>query len=167
MLIRLPLPPQDELLATFSYDPTSGFFAWRVPRQGRLSGQHAGTRTRHKGFRVVIDGKQYSVHRIIWKMIHNEEPIEIDHIDGDEWNNSLTNLRAATTSQNQMNKGACKNNKLGVKGVHYQPSRQQYRATIYLDGRIIFLGRFHELDDAKAAYATAVAKYHGEFGRVA
>ena len=53
---------------------------------------------------IGVDGKGYKTHRAIGVAFgileSTDDPRDIDHIDGDPSNNCLTNLRAATHSQN-------------------------------------------------------------------
>lgn len=51
----------------------------------------------------------------------------IDHIDRNKLNNSLSNLRWATTSENNHNAKLRKDNKTGYKGITYCNTRQRYR----------------------------------------
>ena len=55
--------------------------------------------------RITIRNKQYSIHRLMWETFN--EPIPegyyIDHIDGNKSNNSLSNLRLVTQSDNMTN----------------------------------------------------------------
>lgn len=55
--------------------------------------------------RITIRNKQYSIHRLMWETFN--EPIPegyyIDHIDGNKSNNSLSNLRLVTQSDNMKN----------------------------------------------------------------
>jgi hypothetical protein len=72
-----------------------------------------------KAIRVSVNGQRYLVHRIIWVLEKGYCPIdlEIDHIDGNPFNNRIENLRLATSKQNQRNRSKNINNKTGVHGV--------------------------------------------------
>jgi hypothetical protein len=50
--------------------------------------------------RVTIQGKQYSVHLLVYETYIAREHGIIDHIDGDRCNNHITNLRDTTQSEN-------------------------------------------------------------------
>ena len=53
---------------------------------------------------VRVDGKGYKVHRIVWKIVHREEPPDVlDHIVRDQRNNSIDNLRASNPRDNYFN----------------------------------------------------------------
>jgi hypothetical protein len=71
--------------------------------------------------RVVLDGKEYCVHRILYQIYHNLSEIpnglQIDHIDMNRLNNNKENLRLDTNGQNQMNSMPHKNNKIGYKNI--------------------------------------------------
>jgi len=64
--------------------------------------------------------------------IYNDDPInkiQIDHIDQNPLNNDLSNLRWATHSENNKNKGLQKNNKLGLRYIRKVKSGR-YRVEI-------------------------------------
>ena len=90
-----------------------------------------------------------------------------DHVNGDTLDNRRTNLRVATPSQNQYNRGISRNNNSGFKGVCYAPrGGKPWRADIGFQGTRKFLGQFHTAEEAHAAYAKAAEALHGEFARV-
>lgn len=55
--------------------------------------------------RISIENKQYSIHRLIWETFNGiiPEGYCIDHIDGNRANNSISNLRLVTQSENMKN----------------------------------------------------------------
>ena len=74
----------------------------------------------HPGYwRVGINGKMYLVHRVIYEMLHGKIPDDkqVDHIDGDPSNNSPSNLRLVSRTENQRNMKKDKRNKSGIAGV--------------------------------------------------
>lgn len=89
--------------------------------------------------------------------------IQVDHIDGNTLNNQRSNLRLATPSQNQWNKGLYKNNTSGFKGVSWHKDTKRWQATIAANGKQKSLGVFYSKQDAALAYKEAAAKLHGEF----
>lgn len=77
------------------------------------------------------------VHRLVAEAFHPnpENKYSIDHIDGDRLNNNVSNLRWATTQENQWNRKANKSSRYGArrnkyKGVYYSPT---YKSSPNLD----------------------------------
>jgi hypothetical protein len=90
----------------------------------------------------------------------------VDHIDGDGLNNRRSNLRAATTRQNQANKRLPENNTSGFKGVReakWATGPKRWRATIFVDGKHNHLGYFFSPEEAAVAYDYAAERVWGEF----
>jgi hypothetical protein len=63
-----------------------------------------------------------------------DRKFEMDHKDRDRSNNRFSNLRLATTSQNQANVGLRKDNISGFKGVSWEKAQNKWRATIAAGG---------------------------------
>ena len=109
---------------------------------------------------------QYLSHRMIYYLHHRELPEFIDHIDGNPLNNSLTNLRAATKSQNGMNRRSRINSSSKYLGVNWVNSRKKWQAQIQTSGKRIHIGRFTCEKEAARAYNKAASEYHGEFANL-
>jgi hypothetical protein len=87
----------------------------------------------------------------------------VDHINRDGLDNRVSNLRFATFSQNNMNKGVQKNNSSGYTGVEWHKKSQKWRARIKINRKSIALGEYKKLTDAVKARKEAEIKYFGEF----
>jgi hypothetical protein len=94
---------------------------------------------------------------------------QVDHVNGSGLDNRRENLRRADKSQNNMNRGRQSNNTSGHKGV--TRDRDKWKAQIGIPSavlgkkRMLYLGRFDQLEDAAEAYRAAAEKYHGDFAR--
>jgi hypothetical protein len=91
---------------------------------------------------------------------------EIDHCDGNKSNNKWSNLRLATKSQNQANSRIHKNNKSGVRGVHWHSQSKTWRAMIKTNMKYTYLGSFKSKKDAASAYYAEAKKRFGNFIRI-
>lgn len=164
------LPSQTKLSELLIYEPDTGLLRWKFRPSGssQWNGKYAGKATggisKSTGRLVVrLDGSLYLAHRIAWKMVTGNEPIDIDHKDGDPTNNRWSNLREATDHQNLRN-SKLHHGKLLPKGVSHDKSGG-YRASIYLNGRCTHLGVFHTPEGAHEAYKSKAAEAFGEFAR--
>jgi hypothetical protein len=172
------LPSQEYLQECFEYNADTGELFWKTrPRHhfknshamNTFNGKYAGNiiSTISHGYYVVgINAISYQVHRIIWKLVTGNDPKEfIDHKDNNRMNNAIENLREASTLENPRNAIVSKNNKLGVKGVHFRKDCNKYRAIIDYNHKVYHLGYFNTIEEASLAYQEASLKYHGEFGK--
>lgn len=113
----------------------------------------------------VSGGRKHTVymHRIM--MPATNASLVVDHINGIGLDNRKANLRAATRSQNMMNRGANAGSRSGVKGVYWLARTGRWYAQIKAHGQRKHLGYFETRDEAAAAYRKASAELHGAFGR--
>lgn len=116
---------------------------------------------------IQIDGAPYKAHILAWFYVYGKWPDkEIDHIDMNQVNNRIINLRLATRSQNEFNKKVRKDNKLGLKGIHFDKNRNKFFVQIKFGEKAI-KKRFPDLELAKLFHEEMTENLHGEFGRVA
>lgn len=176
MAQRSPLPNQSYLHECFNYCVETGVLTWKtrphahfdsVPTfrwwNTRYDGRVAGY-LHSDGYRQIgIDGVYYKASRVIWKMIKNEEPWEIDHKNKQRHDNSWSNLRAATRSQNQGNVALRKDNSTGLKGACLIKSTGRFKANISISGKMVHLGTYADAEGAHAAYCKAARAHFGEF----
>lgn len=93
--------------------------------------------------------------------------VQVDHVDGDGLDNRRGNLRAATQSQNNLNRRIGKNNRSGYKGVLWFPRTGRWQAVIKVNRSRRHLGYFSTPKEAHEAYCAAAKELHGEFARTA
>jgi HNH endonuclease len=148
-----------------SYNPETGEFTRLVTVAYRAKkGMRAGSRMANGYRQISIDGHFYYEHRLVWFwMVGSWPEHEIDHVDRNKQNNRWSNLRLAPTGALQnANRGAQRNNRLGLRGV-CQTSAGKYTAEIQIGGRSKRLGTFFSPEEASEAYSKAAIEAWGEF----
>jgi hypothetical protein len=153
-----------DLLHTL-FEERDGELYRKVTRGGSKAGSRAG-HIGNRGYRiVVVNGRQYMEHRLIWIM-HGNDPVEmLDHIDGDQLNNKIENLRAATNSQNQRNQKLRKDSTSGIKGVSWISAYKRWAGQVWHKGKLYRAGYFKDKDECAAAVRELRESLHGEFAR--
>lgn len=148
-----------------TYDHSSGQFVWNISRGTKLAGSIAG-HVRTDGYiQIKIDRKMYKGHQLAWLYCYEQWPPQsIDHIDNDQSNNRISNLRLCSHMQNMWNRKVHVNSTSGYKGVH--KVKNKYRAHISVGGKRLSLGYFDSADLARDAYIKAAQKHFGEFARI-
>jgi hypothetical protein len=153
---------QAQLKELFEYREDGNLY-WKQTKRGINLSKPAGTMRKNGYVQISVNRKIYLAHRLVFLMYHGYLPKEVDHIDGNEANNAIENLRLATPSQNMRNRGKQSNNKSGFKGVSWDKRKAKWRATIRINTVAKHLGYFDCPKEAHEAYCQAAAKYHGEF----
>ena len=150
---------QSELKEALSYDKLTGQFIWKKlsPRAFSIRvGDTAGSQSVQGYWRIRINGKLYTAHRLAWLYCYGQFPdCEIDHINGDKSDNRLCNLRIATKKQNQENVTERIDNKSGCRGVFWNTGQQKWTAQVGHCGKRHHIGYFDVLDDAVKAVKEA------------
>lgn len=181
-----PLPSKETLDMLLKYEPDTGSLIWRErdistfgwsgvrsPEWGfkqyhaKFAGKPAGGKHRDGYAKVMIGEQHYMAHRVIWKMVHDDEPADIDHINGDKNDNRLSNLRSVTHGVNMRNKSMYTNNKSGITGVEFHNRDKVWVAKIGAGNKQIHLGTFPTKDEAIACRigAEVILAYHTNHGR--
>ena len=112
---------------------------------------------------VRVDGAIHKVHRLIFLMHYGWLPQEVDHINGIRSDNRIDNLRPASKAENKQNAKLSRRNTSGVKGVSWCKRRNKWKAYICVKSKLLGLGHFEHIEDAKEAVKTARNEHHGEF----
>lgn len=170
----MPTTPKDkdifsprELRDAFSYDPTTGVIARKHDASNgpAKAGDIAGHKEKGSGrSRIRYRGRRILAHRAAWVIYYGAWPAEfLDHINGDESDDRIENLREAPHKENMRNRKAHAHSGTGVKGVSLEDGR--FRATITANGVRTRLGGFSSISEADAAYKIAAKRFHGEFTR--
>lgn len=137
-----------------------GSLIWRkrgIPWfDSKLAGKRAGT-LREDGYRsILIGGKGYLEHHLVWLMNNGEFPESpLDHINRNRADNRPENLRQVQAVENSWNTGLYKNNTSGVKGVTVDKNTGKFRVRICTKGIRKSLGTFNTLELALEAYNRA------------
>lgn len=157
---------QQRALELFIYDEDTGDLRWRHSK-GRAKAGSLIRRMSEDGYwRVCVDGVDYRAHRVIFLMKEGRWPIpDTDHEDMNKTNNRWSNLREATRSNNQANKGIQSNNTSGHKGVSWHKNNKKWRAYIKVNGKQIDLGHFKSKELAIKTRQEAFEKAFPDFYR--
>ena len=165
------LPDSQTLKELFDYWPETGELVWRSHPFGdhgpthsanslknRIIGSLAGWNTR-EGYRVLmINNTSYMAHRIIWKMVYDEEPKIIDHINGDRQDNRIANLRSVSIAENCRNFKTTSRNTSGVVGVAWAKDKKKWVAQMEMNQKCFKLGCFDDFFEAVCARKSAESK---------
>tara|TARA_R110000772_G_scaffold249822_1_gene364393 strand:- start:44 stop:538 length:495 start_codon:yes stop_codon:yes gene_type:complete len=109
------------------------------------------TSYQHKILGLRKDKKRSTqkLHRLLAEtFIPNPDNLpDVDHSDNNSLNNTLTNLRWSSKSENQRNRRVQKNNKLGIKNICYDKVKNRYKFKKTVKGKLIEKS-FKTLDEA-------------------
>ena len=160
------LPTPEYLRKRLRYEPETGKLFWKdcASMSNRWRGQYAGK----EAFKSVclgyhtgsIDDATFKAHRIAWAIHYGEWPNgPLDHKNGVRTDNQIENLRLATPQENMRNRAMSRNNTSGACGVSWSKNEKKWKVQIKVGGKMIHLGYFTSIDNAKAAREAASAHY--------
>ena len=163
--------PAELVQQYLGYDPSTGQLTWRRrPGVEWWNTRHAGTiaGTRKRGeiqVSITHNGRArlYRAHTLVWALVTGTWPErEIDHRNGDPYDNSWDNLRLQSTEQ-------CRSNshvpvgEIAFKGVYFHRVRGRFAAQIKANKVWKWLGLHSTAEAAARAYDAAAERMLGEF----
>jgi hypothetical protein len=142
---------QQEAEALFRYEPETGKLFWKVPGPKRNLFKEAGHESTSGYRRIMLRGKMYLAHRIVWLLHYRQLPAMLDHKDRNCRNNKIENLRESDFSENGLNSKIRSDNRHNTTGVSYEPRTGKFYARFQRK----HLGTFNSIEEAHAAYQRA------------
>lgn len=150
----------EEAADLFDLEEPAGVLRWRKGSNPKRThhGKKVGT-LRNGYLTVIINGRQYSVHRIVWFMRHGRWPDgDVDH-HHEKHENGDGQIREATRAQNIQASRMPVRSATGFRGVGRSLSKfvaRNYRTHI---------GTFETAEDAAKAYDAHVLRKYGPLAR--
>lgn len=149
------------------YESETGYFYWKRRSSDKSKvGSRAGRSRSPGGYRqITLLGHTMYEHRLAWEYVNGSLPDgkTIDHINGDKGDNRISNLRAATPTENLANIGAKRDNRSGCKNVHWCSTKGRWVAKVKREGKTRHVGTFRDFDAAVAAAKDARIELFGSF----
>jgi hypothetical protein len=159
---------QNRLHELLIYDQTTGVFTRAKAVNGRTKKGEIAGRKNADGYVVIsVDNVTHVAHRLAFLWVTGEHPsheLQVDHINGKRDDNRWENLRLVTANENQHNRHHADifhgrtSKRLGV--CFKDRGRNRWEANIRVGGKLIYLGRYANEDEAANAYMKAKAYYH-------
>lgn len=146
------------------FEHKQGGIYWKTKTHKTIViGKKAGRRRPDGYMAVGIGGKIYKVHRIIFMMHHGYFPQTVDHINGIKDDNRIENLRAATFSENCLNRGLRPDNEAKAKGIRWCKNSKAWMVRVTVNKIRMFFGYHKDFELAELVAIEARDKYHKKF----
>ena len=171
---------KEQIEALVRYDSKTGLLFWRdrgrwVVESGlcceqarksfntRCAGKPAFCNVDGDGyFFGFLLGKFYRAHRLAFMLHTGDWPKNtVDHINRIRTDNRAFNLRDATRSEQQQNRGRQKNNRSGVAGISYNKANRKWVARKTIGGVRHWVGSYTSKTEAILAKRNYAHRNHG------
>jgi hypothetical protein len=103
------------------------------------------------------------LHRLI---MNAPKGVQVDHINGDTWDNRRCNLRLCTNTQNSRNRRKRESTSSLYKGVYWNKATGKWMAYIKVDGAQKHLGLFQDEASAARTYDIAAIESFSAFANL-
>jgi len=130
-------------------------YCWRLKKSGYLI-----TNIRHEDKRYTVE-----MHRLIINNFPFSKDLKnyvLDHIDRNKRNNRRSNIRITERQKNSFNSNISKSNTSGVIGVCWHKENSCWTSHIRFNGKMIYLGSFHNIKEATMTRLRAEKEYFGD-----
>ncbi len=154
------------LRALLHYDPETGIFnrcaGCPRNRKDRAAGSRAGSTTALGYIEIGLLGRRFLAHRLAVLYVTGQWPDkQVDHINGDRFDNRLINLRLVDNTTNIENRHRPnKNNRSGWLGCYQEKRTGRWVAHITVMKKKLTLGRYPTPEAASHAYLEAKRRLH-------
>lgn len=150
------------------FDYCDGNLVWKKVINSnckRYLGKIAGSEKQSGYMCIVLSGKTYYTHRLIFLYHHGFLPKTVDHINGNKKDNRIENLREVTQQQNTFNSIKKSTNTSGIKGISWHKQCKRWRAECCINGKNFYLGLFDSIEEARIYLNKKREELHGEFAK--
>jgi hypothetical protein len=130
---------------------------WQASKSHRGGHYYVTTHSpQHKG--------QIRMHRLILGILNTKW--EGDHHNSDSLDHRRSNLRICKRLENSRNRKRSSDNTSGYTGVHWNPKRRHWIATVNINKRVKQLGSFRTAIEAALVRDAAARAHYGEFAKL-
>lgn len=157
---------QEKLKEVIHYDPVTGKFTWLKGSPSAPIGSEAGSLNGERYRYIEINYVPHKANRLAVLYMEGYLPDFVDHINCKPWDDSYTNLRIVTKTENAWNRGMSSLNTSGVKGMSINKSGRKLRwnCCVVANGKRHF--KYFPIDlkeDAIKWIKNKREELHGEF----
>ena len=147
------------------FEYRGGDLHWKIrPANLAICGTVAGYRnTKDSYWRVVVQGKMYLKHRLVFLYHHGILPKYVDHINGNREDNRIENLRLATQAENARNAKLPRHNTSGIKGVSRAKKDKNWTCSLRTNKKLKTVGGFKDKELAQEFMELWREMAHGQF----
>ena len=152
----------EHLLATHHYDREFGaFYRKKKGTSSKNVGERSEVVDGHGYKSVHVLNKLFLAHRLVWLLEKGEMPKgSLDHINQDNQDNRISNLRLVSHAENMKNKKRYANNSQGITGVYWRKDKKNWNPQIRSNNKLYSLGYFNDFFEACCARKSAEINFN-------